>query len=225
MSSHMKEPMSRVEKAYREIKRRILSNEYPPGFQALEQEVADPLGMSRTPVREALIRLEKEGLVELIPRRGMRVVPLLPADMKEIYEVLTCLETMAVELLTKRRPGDDELSLMEKALAEMDRALETDDLDAWVDADERYHRMLLDLCGNQRLAALAYTVWDQVHRARMVSLRLRPKPWQSNEEHRAVLEAVRSGDWKRARDTHYNHRVRAGEVITQILEKFRFPQL
>jgi DNA-binding GntR family transcriptional regulator len=72
---------------------------------------------------------------------------------------------------------------------------------------------------------LAYTVWDQVHRARMVSLRLRPKPWRSNEEHRAVLEAIRSGDWKAARDTHHRHRVRAGEVITEILERFRFPQL
>jgi DNA-binding GntR family transcriptional regulator len=221
----MKEPTSRVEKAHQEIKRRILSNEYPPGFQALEQELADPLGMSRTPVREALIRLEKEGLVQLIPRRGMRVVPLSPTDMKEIYEVLTCLETMAVELLAKRRPGEVQLGLMEKALGKMDEALESDDLDAWAEADERYHRILLDLCGNQRLAALAYTVWDQVHRARMVSLRLRPKPWQSNEEHRSVLEAIRSGDSETARDTHYRHRVRAGQVITQILEKFRFPQL
>ena len=65
---------SLVERAYAEIKRRIFSNEYPPGFQALEQEVASQLGMSRTPVREALIRLENERLVELVPRRGMRVV-------------------------------------------------------------------------------------------------------------------------------------------------------
>jgi len=95
---------SLVEMAYEQVKRRILDNQYHPGYQALEQEVAEDLGMSRTPVREALIRLKHEGLVELIPRRGMRVVPVVADDMKEIYDVLTSLESMAAELLARSRP-------------------------------------------------------------------------------------------------------------------------
>ena len=69
---------SRVDAAYQAIRARILDNVWPPGYRALEQELAHALGMSRTPVREALIRLAKEGLVEVVPRHGMRVLPVSP---------------------------------------------------------------------------------------------------------------------------------------------------
>src|SRR4051812_8794246 len=76
---------------YQRLKQRILDNEYAPGTQVLEQDLASGLGLSRTPVREALIRLQQEGLVEVVPRHGMRVLPLSPRDMREIYTVLTSL--------------------------------------------------------------------------------------------------------------------------------------
>ena len=86
------------EQAYRQLRSRIVANVWPPGHQALEQAIALELGMSRTPVREALIRLQKEGLVEVVPRHGMRVLPVSANDMREIYEILTALESMAAEL-------------------------------------------------------------------------------------------------------------------------------
>jgi DNA-binding transcriptional MocR family regulator len=98
-----------VDAAYKEMHRRILDNVWAPGHQALEQEIALQLGMSRTPVREALIRLANEGLVEVIPRRGMRVLPVSPTDMKEIYEILGALESAAAEMLAARKPSDAEL--------------------------------------------------------------------------------------------------------------------
>lgn len=217
--------VSRVDAAYREIKERILNNVYSPGYQAMEQEIAEDLGVSRTPVREALIRLQHEGLVELVPRRGMRVVPMDAADMKEIYDVLTSLESTAAELLAKRRPTESELQPMQQAIDDMEAALESDDLEGWAAADERYHRCLIDLSGNRRLAAMANTVMDQGHRARMVTLRLRPKPTQSNRDHRELLDAIRHGDGKAARDCHDNHRRKSSEVLTDILQKYRLPSL
>ena len=101
--------LSLVDAAYEQIRRRILDNVWPPGHRALEQEVALALGMSRTPVREALMRLQNEGLVEVIPRHGMRVLPVSPTDMREIYQILTALECMAAELLARRKPGEGEL--------------------------------------------------------------------------------------------------------------------
>ena len=89
---------SLVDAAYREIRQRILDNVWPPGHRALEQEVALALGMSRTPVREALMRLAAEGLVEVIPRHGMRVLPVSPADMQEIYQILTALELSLIHI-------------------------------------------------------------------------------------------------------------------------------
>ena len=82
---------SLVDLAYREIRRRILDNEYPPSHQVLELELAGELGMSRTPVREAMIRLKNEKFIQVIPRHGMRVVPLSLDELRDVYEVLTAL--------------------------------------------------------------------------------------------------------------------------------------
>ena len=94
-----------VEQAYRIIRQRILDNVYPAGYRALEREFAEELSLSRTPVREALLRLQSEGLIELIPRHGARVLPVSAGDMREIYDVLTALESMAAEIVTRRRPS------------------------------------------------------------------------------------------------------------------------
>lgn len=216
---------SLVDRAYREIKRRIMGNLYPPNLQVLEQDLAAQLGMSRTPVREALIRLEKEGLVEILPRRGMRVVPIAPEDMREIYEVLTCLEARAAERLAARKPSKAEVQPLIVAVEEMDRALKQSDLDAWAEADEAFHRLLLELCGNRRLASMALTVSELVHRARMVTLRMRPPPHQSNKDHRLVLQAILAGDARKAYEAHYQHRHRAMELLTEILERYNLQEL
>lgn len=206
-----------VARAYAEIKRRILDQEYPAGHQATEPDVAADLGMSRTPVREALIRLAQEGLVEVVPRHGMRVVPLSPEDMREIYEVLTALESEAAGLAARRRPDPRRFDAMAKAVEDMAAALRGRDLLAWAAADERFHRALLDLSGNRRLAALAVTMWDQVHRARLATVRLRPLPSRSNTEHCALLAALRRGDEQRAHDLHRRHRLRTARLLISLL--------
>ena len=212
---------SLVDSAYQAIRRRILDNVWAPGHQALEQALALELGMSRTPVREALIRLANEGLVEVVPRHGMRVLPVSAADMREIYDILTALEAMAAELVARRKPAAADIAPLEKASRDMERALKRDDLDAWAEADERYHRMLIELCGNRRLAAVVYNYWDRAHRARMVTLRLRPKPVNSTREHLAVLEAIRRGDAVGARELHREHRSRGSRELTEILQRHR----
>ena len=217
--------MSYVRQAYRTIKTRILENRYQPGHQILEQQLADDLGMSRTPVREALIRLHDEGLVELIPRRGMRIVPLAPEDMQEIYEVLTALEVAAVELAARRPLTAEELAPLDEALQTMETRLAADDLDGWARADARFHKALLTLAGNKRLAGMAATLADQVHRARMITLRLRPRPVKSIEEHREVLKALRAGDGARACEKHRQHRRAAAQLLLDLLSYYRLPHL
>lgn len=213
--------VSLVERAYAEIRRRILDNEYAPAQQVLESELATELGMSRTPLREALVRLQNENFVELVPRHGMRVVPLSLQGLRDMYEVLTALELAAIERLARDHPGARVLAPLDAALDEMDTALEARDLDAWVRADERFHRTLLDLCGNSRLASLAFTLWDQGHRARTATVRLRGSLTPSNQEHRAVVDAIRGGDWREARAQHRRHRARASEEILTLLEQTR----
>ena len=216
---------SLVDTAYEQIRRRILDNVWPPGHRALEQEVALALGMSRTPVREALMRLRNEGLVEVIPRHGMRVLPVSPTDMREIYEILTALECMAGELLARRGPSDEELKPLVAATKAMDKALKADDLDAWAAADERFHAHFIELAGNRQLQATVLNYWDRAHRARMFTLRLRPKPVNSTREHMRMVAQLRAGDVEGIVQGIRAHRARATGELIAIFERYRLQHL
>jgi len=216
---------SRVEDAYERLKREILQNRMPPGFQAPEPEIALRLGMSRTPVREALIKLEAQGLVELIPRRGARVLPVSTEDMREIYEILTALEPEAAARIARSRPNEESLRALEHASQDMADALARDDLDDWAAADDRFHRQLLRMNGNKRLGAFVNTLFDQAHRVRMITLRLRTRPFASTDEHRQILGFILAGDAEKTRETFRVHRERAAAELLGILENYRLPQL
>ena len=216
---------SRSDDAYGQLKEEILENRMPPGFQALEQDLAKRMNMSRTPIREALIRLQEEGLVEVIPRRGMRVLPLSPSDMREIYEVLACIESEAAAMIAKRKPNRKELGGLERATADMEKALEKEDLDAWARADTRYHRDLVRLCNNERLANIANTLMDQAHRVRMFTLRLREKPIRSTQEHRDQVQAFLEGHPGKVRDIYREHRERAAVELMSILQQYNLHNL
>ena len=213
------ERMPQTLRAYREIRRRILDNDMPPNAQYLEQELADALGMSRTPVREALIRLSDERLVEVRPRHGARVLPVSVDDMREIYELLTELEALAARNVADRGLNRDEIRLLEDAVADMDAALERDDLMAWAQNDEIFHTRLVNLANNSRMTQIVTTFRDQAYRARMQTLKLRPKPVDSNRDHANVVEAIRKRDGETAASIHRRHRQRAGALLLRLLAR------
>jgi DNA-binding GntR family transcriptional regulator len=208
------------ERAYREIKRRILDNELPAGAVVMEQELVDELAISRTPVREAMLQLAHEGLVKVRPRRGMFVLPVSPADMREIYEVLTALESEAAGQIAEHGLAPADAEALRDAVAAMDQALARDDLLAWAVADEIFHARLIAVCRNRRLADMVRQFWDQVHRARMLTLKLRPKPVDSNRDHLALIEALERGDAAAARAVHREHRVRNGRMLVELLDSY-----
>ena len=218
---------SLYDRAYDLLKEMILKGDLSPGFSALEKEMADRLGMSRTPVREALIRLENDGLIEVLPRRGFRVSQIHMEDIREIFQVLSVLEVAAGEILAEqsdeaRNPAIENL---DQAVDDMAAALSIDDLDGWAKADERFHSILLENCGNNRLARMAFTFWDQAHRVRLVTLRLRPKPEGSTNDHRKLVDAIRGGDGDAAREIHRQHRKRYMKMLMQLLEDYRLSLL
>jgi 3-isopropylmalate dehydrogenase len=215
---------SRVGDAYERLREEILTNRLPPGFQAPEPDIAIRLGMSRTPVREALIRLQAEGLIDLIPRRGARVRPIMPDDMREIYEILTALEPDAAAQLTLEKPTPQQIAPLEQATQDMEAALQRSDLDAWAAADDRFHRTLLEMHGNHRLSNFVQLLYDQVHRARMVTLRHRELPARSTSEHREILKHMLAGDAEAVRKAFRDHRERAANELLTILEKHHHQQ-
>jgi len=211
---------SMAERAYALLKRRIVTNAFAPGAAIDEREVALELGMSRTPVHEAIIRLQGEELVEVAPRRGIRVLPLSPQDMREIYQILTGLETEAAGLLAQRTPAPAELAPLREALGGMHEAVAAEDLRLYTDWDERFHRGVLQLCGNRRLAAAGLRYRDQVQRAHVIALRLRPPlPARSVVAHEALLPFLLAGDEAGARASHYAQRVRAERELMDAVER------
>lgn len=208
---------SQTLRAYDELRRRILDNEMPAGAQYLEQTLADELGMSRTPVREALIRLSDERLVEVRPRHGARILPVSAADMAEIYELLTALEAMAARRVAERGLNSIQLTRLEAYVAGMEEALARDDLAGWSAHDRNFHNALVELSGNRRLAQVVAMFRDQAHRARMQTLALRPKPTQSNREHAALVTAIRNRDGAAAFEIHRRHRQDAGRMLLKLL--------
>jgi DNA-binding GntR family transcriptional regulator len=213
------------ERAYRKLKRLILDNELSANAQLLELDAAAQLKMSRTPIREAMIRLQQEGMVEIKPRHGMRVLPVSPDDMREIYEVLTGLEGTAAWSVANRGLSKDELGLLRACIKNMDIALEKDDLKAWAAADEQFHSLLITFSGNSRLINMVTQLSDQAHRARVLTLRLRPKPIASNRDHEALVEAIAAKAPEKARRIHFEHRSRAGKMLIDVLNRFGLGKL
>lgn len=225
MTSLTPKKQSFTELAYQELKRQVLNNELAPGNQYLEQELAEQLSMSRTPVHEALQKMANDGLVEIIPRRGVRILPLSGSDMADIYMILTGLEAAAAEQAASQGLSEVQLKAMQQALEEMDKALRKNDLVAWAQADERFHKSLVETTANQRLISMVQMLWDQAHRARLITLKLRPKPVQSNNDQRALIDAIVARDPGRAWKIHSDHRKNSAAMLVRLLDDLGLKQL
>ncbi len=218
-------PLSNTQKAVQAIRSLIFSGELAAGSNHLEVELAERFGMSRTPVREAALILEGQGLLELRQRKGVRILPVSVADMGEIYDVLTELESLAAEQAARQGYSAKDLAALEAAINDMDAAIDAGDLHGWADADDRFHAELVRLGRNSRVSAIVAMMSDQVRRVRLMTLFMRPVPQKSNKDHRNVLEAIANGDFEAARSIHKTHRQQAKQMLIGLLQKMNLNQV
>ncbi|MGH1572852.1 GntR family transcriptional regulator [Methylobacterium sp. P31] len=218
---------SLVDDAYAAMRAAIRDASFAPGYQASEQEIALRLGMSRTPVHEAAIRLQEDGLVRVLPRKGILVLALAPDDMREIYDVVIAIEGRAAELVA---------ALPESARLDAARALDaqTDamadahahgDLRAWGEADAAFHAALIEHARNGRMSRIVQAINDQSHRARMLTLNFRRTLDASVAEHRQIACAIRSGEAVEALEAARRHRIRARDELLPLLERYGLKHL
>ncbi len=211
--------LSNTQRALKELRELIFTGTLAPGSDHLESALAERLGMSRTPVREAALTLESQGLLQLRPRKGMRISPIAVDDMREIYDVLTQLESLAAERAAQAGYQEDDLKGLAQSITDMTDAIGRSDLEAWAEADEAFHHELVILGKNKRVVAIFETLSDQVRRARSATLYERPLPTKSNDDHMAVYQAILAGDASTARERHFQHRTHAKQVLVGLLEK------
>jgi DNA-binding GntR family transcriptional regulator len=210
-----------TETVYQALRDKILSNELRPGTQLLEQELVELFGVSRTPVREALIRLQNEHLVQIVPRHGMRVRNVSMADIEEVFQVQTSLEATAAASVAVRKPGARELKALEKACTEMERAFSKDDREAWSAARETFYARLVELSDNPRLTQIVGECVDQVRRVREMTLRLIDPDVSQAHALRAIIEALRIGDASSAEKLCRENRARNLQMQIEVLQRYR----
>ncbi|MBK1670226.1 transcriptional regulator [Rhodovibrio sodomensis] len=205
------------ERAYREMRYRILEGGLAPGTTLLETELATLLAMSRTPIREATIRLEKEGLVTIRPRHGITVNALSLDDLAEIYEVFSALEVRAAGLAALRGLSTEAAERMRGLLDAMEHATQQGRIEHWSRLDDEFHSTIAAASGNARLQSTLRLYWDQQYRARLAIVPLRASPTRSDAEHRSIFEAIRAGDEAEAERLMRAHRMRADAQTLELL--------
>lgn len=210
---------------YAKVKSRIFDNTYGPDVTVTVQELVDEFGISRTPIRDALIRLEQERLVKITPRHGFRVLPMRPDEMLEIYQLVAGLECISMELMIERGMTADELAQLRASCADMKAALEADDIEAWSTADTRFHGLLIEFCTNRAVRQVALDYNEQIWRVRALTLRVRPKPVDSTRSHCEAVEALAAGDAQRATRLHWEQRRRSSAELAEILARMSIRQL
>jgi DNA-binding GntR family transcriptional regulator len=190
---------------YQDVLARICRGELPPGSRVRDTAVAAQLGVSRTPVREALLRLAREGTLEADMGRGFSVPPLHAEEMREAGEILSALERLALELSGEIPPE----RLIR--LGEIDRELAAlrGDVDQSVALDQEWHRTLLAGCSNARLRAMIANLWQIPGRYMRAYLRDAGRVTLSTQHHASIVEALRRND-RAAAAQRFEHHWRRG---------------
>jgi DNA-binding GntR family transcriptional regulator len=198
------------EQVYDHLRGLLNRGELRPGSFLDLDALAARLGVSRTPLRDALLQLEAEGFVTILPRRGVHVRPLSRADIRHIYEIVGALEGAAL-LAAFPRLGPDQVAALRRLNREMKAAIEAGDFDRYYDRNLAFHDVFLDRCDNERLVRLVRTLkqrlYDWPRRRGFV------KAWElaSVREHAAFARLVARGDARAAadhlRDVHWSFAV------------------
>ena len=175
------------------LRKAILTGELRPGERLMEIHLANRLGVSRTPIREAIRKLELEGLVTMIPRRGAEVAQITEKSMKDVLEVRRALDALCAELACDRI-SEEEMGKLEEACAGFEKATRTGDTTAIAKADVALHDIIVSATGNRRLVQLVNNLAEQMYRYRFEYIKDESQHERLVEEHRIIYESIRAKD-------------------------------
>lgn len=171
------------------LRQAILKGELEPGERLMEIQLADRLGVSRTPIREAIRKLELEGLVLMIPRKGAEVAKISEKSLRDVLEVRRSLEELAIELAIQRMTEEDMQALAEAQEA-FRKAVEDGDAMTIAETDEHYHDIIYNGTGNSRLVQMLNNLREQMYRYRLEYIKDSDKRQILVVEHDLILKAI-----------------------------------
>lgn len=186
------------------LRQAILKGEMEPGERLMEITLANKLGVSRTPIREAIRKLELEGLVNMIPRRGAVVASISEKDMRDVLEVRITLEELAVKLAIKNM-NDEDVDMLKKAGRDFENAVISKDIVDIVEADVRFHDIIYNRTENSRLIQIINNLREQMYRYRLEYVKDARTHSILISEHNDIIECLRRKDIEAAQATIREH--------------------
>lgn len=186
------------------LRQAILTGELKPGERLMEIHLAERLGVSRTPIREAIRKLELEGLVTMIPRRGAEVAQITEKSMNDVLEVRRAVDALCVELACERIT-QEELDKLKTACDLFEKAVGTGDVKQIAQADVNLHDIIVQATGNQRLVQLVNTLSEQMYRYRFEYIKDFSQHERLVEEHRIIYESLVNKDQETACNAAKEH--------------------
>jgi len=206
------------EEVFNMLRDAILSGKLRPGDRLVERELAEQLGVSRTPVREALRKLELENLVTHIPRRGVVVSEISRNDVIEIFNIRSCLEGLAANMAAQKI-SDDNVDHLRKCVEEMEIAAANGNREELNGLHNHFNQKILDIAGSPRLTQMINSLSDYISRFTKTGYAIPGRPSAANKEHEELVDALAEGNSQRAEEIAELHIKNSMSVVLRQYEK------
>jgi len=203
---------------FESLREAIINGHLRPGERMMEIQLAEEMGVSRTPVREAIRKLELEGFVVMIPRKGAYVAGISLKDIADVFEIRAALEGLAAALAAERMT-EAELEQLERILVKKAESIEAGNLEGLVDADTEFHELLYKSSRNGRLGQIINHLREQIQRFRATSLSNPKRMRESLEEHKKIVEALSERNIALAQASAQDHIENAENSMLEAVRK------
>jgi len=204
------------EAVYIALREAIIKSQFKSGERLMETELAEEMMVSRTPVREAVRKLQSEGYVVMLPRKGTYVTSLSLQDVSDVYEIRSALESMAATKAAERA-SSDEIAQMRRFLDGETGEWDASDLSQNIIADVKFHSMIYKASKNTRIESMINDLREQIQRLRSSTLSRPGRLRLAHEEHRRIFDAIQARDAKAAGEAAVAHIERSREVMLKTL--------
>jgi DNA-binding GntR family transcriptional regulator len=205
------------EQAYDILKEMILTGKLEQGKIYNEKTIAEVLGVSRTPVREALLELSREGMVKFLPSKGIQVRKLTEKQVREVFEIRRIIEGHVIQTIARTLTSTD-IKKIEAILKKQGRlSIKNEDI-AFIETDKEFHLFLASKMGNQQIRAILQNLRDQIHVMGIRAIKVGSRVEQVLTEHRRILSALKEGDGKRAAKELMQHLGTTERILIEMME-------
>ena len=218
LDNSFRERKSLGQDVFEYLKNAIIDQTIEPGSRLVESKIADMLGISRTPLREALHKLEREDWIEKNPSGGFQVVTLTKDDIEETFGIRSVLEAYAARLAAENHKGKDLLPL-EKKMKEYQKCLELKDSDKLQKINTQFHDLLYALSKSPKLIKMIDQLRAQISRFRQIILKQTEYAHKSNEDHIQMLEAIKNRDGEAVEQLVRQHIIKGKNAVLNELKQ------